>query len=62
MRRRAVARGLNQPREVHDGVDTAEAVGQIVLGDVGRHPARARQAELRPAPCDPDDLGHLRVV
>ena len=60
-RRRPVARGLDQPGEVNDGVDVAKRRDEVVAHDVGADPGGARNGQLRQAPGDADDLLDRRV-
>jgi hypothetical protein len=58
-----VARGLDQPGEVDDGVRTPEERCELVVRDVGGRPVGLRDRQLRTPACDSEDrvdLGRLR--
>jgi hypothetical protein len=57
-----VARGLDQPGEVDDGVGAREVRPQVGLRNVGGDEARARVAPRRTAAGDADDLLDARVA
>ena len=56
-----VARGLDEPGEVHDGVGAAEDRVEVVVGDVGGHEPDAGLVDACRAAGDPDDLLDRRL-
>ena len=57
----AVARGLDQPRQVHDGVGAAELLDEAVARDISGDPARAIEVQARAAAGEADDVIDRRV-